>query len=119
MKNLKMNLFSSLSMVMALAACTKELPYQYTLKEDVQEKSAVDTNSEYIYSASMLNASMSSQDALPFSFSDSKRVKLEWTKDALRIIEAERDARFQANKTNNKLVLEIPVEYVDYQFHLQ
>ncbi len=115
MKNLKMNLFSSLSMVMALAACTKELPYQYTLKEDVQEKSAVDTNSEYIYSASMLNASMSSQDALPFSFSDSKRVKLEWTKDALRIIEAERDARFQANKTNNKLVLEIPVEYVDYQ----
>jgi hypothetical protein len=41
-------------------------------------------------------------------------VKFEWGKDSLRIVQIERDARFQGNETNNKLVLDIPVEYVDY-----
>lgn len=99
--------------VLTLSACTKSIPFEEKLKYEVYEKP--DTNGEYLMSASMLNASRSSQDALPFSAGDNKRVKLEWSKESLRIVEMEADSRFSGNGTNNKLVLEIPVEYVDYQ----
>lgn len=94
-------------------SCTKEIPYKYQTKEDVFDKP--DTNAEYIYSSSMQNASMTSSDALPFSSGDNKRVKFRMTKGALQVVEVERDARFQENKANDKLVLEIPVDNIDYQ----
>ena len=101
-----------------LANCTKEIPYQQAApdsKEHVYGVGLFDEKSEYLYSASMQNGSRSSSDALPFSSGDNKRVKLQLTEDSLRIIETERDARYASNTTNNKLILEIPIEHVQFQ----
>lgn len=101
-----------------LASCTKEIPYQALapeVKEDTQSKSLFDEKAEYLYSASQQNASRSAADAFPFASGDNKRVKLKILKDSLRILEVERDQRFSANATNDKLVLEIPIEHVQYQ----
>ncbi len=96
-----------------LSACTKEVPYKYLAKEEVFDKP--DTDAEYLYSSSMQNASMSSSDALPFSSGDNKRVRLKLTKESLQVLESERDARFKDNSTNDKLVLEVPIEHLDFQ----
>ncbi|HEY1078451.1 MAG TPA: zinc-dependent metalloprotease, partial [Bdellovibrio sp.] len=100
-----------------LAACTKEIPYEQLppgQKEHTVSKSLIDTSAEYIYSSSMLNASRSSTDALPFSSGDSKRVKLEIAENSLRVLETERDARYASNAANNKLVLDIPIEHTEF-----
>jgi len=99
-------------------SCTKSIPYKELpaeTKQDVVGKDLLDLNGEYIYSTSMLNASRSSSDALPFATGDNKRVKLQLTETSLKILEMERDQRFADNSTNNKLVLEIPVEHIDFQ----
>lgn len=109
----KMSVLTMIGLSVALSACTKKMPYQTEYKEEVQAK--FDISGEYLYSASMQNASRSSQDALPFSSSENKRVKLNWSENALVIMEMEKDARFRDNTTNNKMVLEIPVEHVAYE----
>ncbi|MBC7465037.1 MAG: zinc-dependent metalloprotease [Bdellovibrio sp.] len=95
---------------LVLSACTKSVPTQQAdpIPDPVTAKSNLE--GERLFSSSMQNASMTSSDALPFSSGDNKRVRLEVTKDSLRVVETERDARYQGNKANDKLVLEIPVE---------
>ena len=105
------------SLAVALSSCTKKIPFEslpVEQKEKDVSKSLLDTNAEYLYSASQQNASRSASDAFPFQSGDNKRVKIELTKDSIRIVELERDERFASNTMNNKLVLEIPVEHVQY-----
>lgn len=101
-----------------MASCTKEIPFKELApeqKEDVQGKANFDENVEYLYSASQQNGSRSAADAFPFSAGDNKRVKLQILKDTLRVVEVERDERYSANSTNDKMVLEVPIEHVQYQ----
>jgi hypothetical protein len=104
-------------LTLGFTACTKKIPFE-ALPEEVIEKdvlkSLLDTQSEYLYSASQQNSSRSAADAFPFLSGENKRVKLQLTQEALRIIEVERDQRFASNTLNNKVVLEIPVEHVQY-----
>ncbi len=115
-KNKSLLLFAAGALI--LASCTKQIPYKALTQEVKQEdvpKDLINEKDEFLMSTAMLNASRSSTDALPFSSGDNKRVKLQITKDSLRIIETERDNRFSANTTNDKLVMEIPAEHVQYQ----
>lgn len=117
-KNKQTSLLMASMCALILASCTKEVPYEALApeqKQDVQGKENFDVKAEYLYSASQQNASRSAADAFPFLAGDNKRVKIEVLKDSLRIIELERDNRFSANATNNKLVLEVPIEHVQYQ----
>ncbi len=103
--------------LLSFSACTKKIPFEGLPAEEKEKdvsKSLLDMKSEYLYSASQQNASRSAADAFPFQSGDNKRVKLELTKESLRIIEVERDQRFASNTMNNKIVLEIPVEHVQY-----
>ncbi len=103
--------------LISVSACTKKIPFEGLPAEEKEKdisKSLLDTKSEYLYSASQQNASRSAADAFPFQSGDNKRVKLEITKESLRIVEVERDQRFASNSMNNKVVLEIPVEHVQY-----
>lgn len=98
--------------------CTKKVPFEalpVEQKEFVVSKGVLDTKAQYLYSASQQNGSRSAADAFPFMSGDNKRVKLQLNKDSLDIIEEEKDSRFRANTTNNKLVISIPVEHVQYQ----
>lgn len=102
---------------LALSSCTKEIPYKLlpsAQKEQDVEKKFFDEQAEFLYSSSQQNSSMSAESGFPFISSENKRVKLQMTKNSLRIVEIERDNRFAANDANNKLVLEIPVEHLQY-----
>lgn len=106
------------SLFLVLTGCTKEVPFKHLPadeKAQVSSKSLIDTKEEYIYSSSQQNSSMSAADAFPFSSGDNKRVKLEFTENSLRVLEMERDQRYAANPNNNKLVIEIPVQHVQYR----
>lgn len=106
---------SSVLGILLLSGCTKEVPYKYEVKEDVMAKAQIDTETEYLMSSSVMNISRSSDDARPFWFGDNKRVKMVWTENSLRLMETERDERFKSNAANDKLVLEIPVEHIQYE----
>lgn len=111
----KQSFLLSLS-VLSLLACTKELPYQEVYKgNELNSKTLVSEQSDYLMSSSMLEASRSSQDALPFSAGDNKRVRMKWEEKALVIYEMDSDSRFQENSTNNKPVMVIPVTYKDFE----
>lgn len=116
MKRTSKLLLSTGLAILALSACTKELPYkeQGNKFEDLT-KASIDTKAEYLYSASSGSITRTSSDAIPYAMDENRRVRLEWTKEALRVLETERDSRFAGNGVNHKLVLEIPVEHVDYQ----
>ncbi len=104
--------------MLGLTNCTKKVDFEAipeTLKTQNVSKGLFDTKAEYLMAASQQESSRSASDALPFSADGNKRVKLEFTKDTLRVIETETDERFASNKTNDKLVLEIPVEHVQYR----
>ena len=102
----------------ALSSCTKKIPFKDAdpdLKEQVYSKSLIDTSDEYIYSASQQNSSMSADAAFPFSAGENKRVNLKITEKSLQIYEKETDQRYASNSANDKLVLSIPIEHVDFQ----
>ena len=114
------SMMASLMGLLIFCGCTKSIPYKETdpnaKGSKVVDASIVnDKSAVLLMSISMQAASRSSKDALPFSTGENKRVKFEMTEDKLRIIEAEQDPRFASNTTNNKLVLEIPIEHVQFQ----
>lgn len=109
--------FLGLAALLTLS-CTKEVKYEalpVEQKKFVVSKKTLNLTSQYLYSSSQQNGSRSAADAFPFLSGDNKRVKLQLTKDSLDIIEEEKDSRFRDNQTNNKLVLSIPIEHVQFQ----
>lgn len=105
--------------LLGLANCTKKVAYEEVAKiqekEKILSKSVIDTKSEFLMAASQQQSSRSAIDAFPFLAGDNKRVKIEIDKDVMRIVETEKDERFKSNETNTKLVLEIPIEHVQYR----
>lgn len=102
----------------ALSSCTKQLPFKNAdpdLKEQVYSKALINTNDEYIYSASQQNSSMSADAAFPYSSGENKRVNLKVTEKSLQIYEKETDQRYASNLANDKLVLSIPIEHVNFK----
>ena len=98
-----------------LAACTKEVPYQYTFQEDkIENKGDIPANTDMILNISTQDVSRHTADGAAFMFGDNRRVRLEWQKESLRIIEKERDQRYN-NEINDKILLEIPVEHVEFE----
>ena len=106
------------SILMVLSSCTKTVPFDALSpdkKTQVVSKSLIDVNADYIYSSSQQTSSMSAPDAFPFSSSDNKRVKLKMTENGLQVLEVERDQRYASNPNNDKLVIEIPVTYTQFE----
>jgi hypothetical protein len=115
MKQLSKILLSTGLAILGLSACTKELPVQEKFRDEARSTDSVDQKSEFLMTSSVGNISRTSSDAIPFSSGESKRVKLVLDKTAFRIVEIERDPRYQGNKTNDKDVLQIPIDHVDYE----
>jgi hypothetical protein len=104
-----------LGSVLAVVACTKKSPYEYELKENVLNKSIIDIEAEYLYVPSLMNSSRTSDAARPYWLGDQKRIKFQFTENNLEVVEIESDPRFKANATNNKLVMQIPVDHIEYR----
>jgi hypothetical protein len=118
MRRTKMNLGIVATGMLVIVSCTKKVDYKYApvaLKEQTVAKSLFDTKAEYLMSTSQQEASRTATDAFPYYTGDNKRVKIEFTKESLRIMETERDLRFASNAENNKLVLEVPISHVQFE----
>lgn len=100
--------------VSLLSACTKETPFQDAPKFNVENKSLIGSD-EYLFTASTGQMSRTSPSSRPFAYAESKRVRLQLTEDYLQVLETEKDSRFKDNQTNEKLVIAIPIQHVDYK----
>lgn len=121
-KSKSKTLASLLIMSTFAISCTKEVPYKNVYKGDgpdkVQEKSIIDTSAEYLYvvSSDLTNHdSTGASNALPYWQGEEKIVKFKFTKDTLQVLQTNEEQRLRDNKTNEKIILEIPVSHVDYQ----
>jgi hypothetical protein len=115
MSFLRIGGMAGLMAALGMAGCTQERPYEEVYKEEVLSRALVDTTADYIYVPSDLAIGRSVGATRPNWQGSEKLVRLAWEKDALRVIEQERDPRFAGNPTNGKPVLSIPVSYVDYR----
>ena len=105
-----------LSLAFILNACTKSLPYETITKENTYSKATIDTNSEYLYIPSTGAISKNNTGPnVPYYLMGQKIVKLKFTEKTLRAYEVPLDPTLKQNEKNNKLVLEIPVEHLDYR----
>ncbi|MBL7670929.1 MAG: zinc-dependent metalloprotease [Bdellovibrionaceae bacterium] len=102
-------------LVIILVGCTKTIPPKEVTKLETTDKNSVSIGVDYILAASQGQGSRTSPDSFPYFFGENKRVQLRFTKEALIIEEKEKDARFVGNSTNDKTVLQIPVEHLDYR----
>ncbi len=117
-KKLGRNLILCGALLMALASCTKEIPFEATnpdKKAQNYSKTLINEDDEYLFSSSQQSSSMSSVDAFPYFAGENKRVKVKITEKTLQIIETERDGRYASNPHNDKLVMEIPIEHTQYE----
>lgn len=105
--------------VSLLTACTKERPYQEVGKPDLgikqEKKSVIDTQADYLYVPSTVESSRRSRSSRPHWMGEAKRVRFVFTEKALKVIEPEADGRFNANPVNNRAVLSLPIEHLDYR----
>lgn len=105
-----------LTLAIALAACTKEVPYKEAPKDEkTTPKTAISTNAEFVYVVTNGESSRTSPGARPFWMGDSKLVKFQFTENSLQVLQLEPTNLFRLNPTNSKLLLEIPVSHVDYE----
>ncbi len=106
--------FSALALT--LSGCAKKREMEMIFKERVQEKSAaVDLNAEYIYVPSMIEAPRTSNATRPGAQGTERLVKFKFTENALVAEALEVDPRFRENPSNQKPVVTIPVDHVDYR----
>ncbi|MFN3454861.1 MAG: hypothetical protein ACK41T_07855, partial [Pseudobdellovibrio sp.] len=101
--------------VMVAVGCTKKVDYDYENKERVHTKSEISTSEEYLYVPTTGNSTRTAESARPYWQGDEKLVKFQFTEKALQVVEVDRETRFADNQTNSKLVLEIPVEHIQYK----
>jgi hypothetical protein len=102
--------------LLAMSGCTKEVPFKEVPKdEQLTNKNVIDTESKFLYMASNGESSRSSPVSRPYWMGQEKLVKFQFTESSLQVVELERESRFKDNKTNNKLVLEIPISHLAFQ----
>ncbi len=102
-----------------MISCTKEVPYKQVYKENVEAKSTLSPDDEYLFVAS---SDLSNNDdaglssALPFWQGTEKVVKFRFTENTLQVVESGDDARIAKDNTlNNRVLLEIPIKHVQYR----
>ena len=132
--------FLFLFVFLLCAACAKKLPYQQVLKDDdtlskkqfllgskPQNTSSLKnafgnqiattqlSQHEWLYVPSTVKAARRNTSFLPFMLGHEKVVRFQFTRNYLQVLEVESDPRFTDNLTNQRPVLSIPVEHIEYQ----
>lgn len=125
---------------LGLFACAEKLPYKEVLKDDdtLSQKVAllgaspqsvspfqnakgtpITTSQlsqhEWLYVPSTVKAARGNTSFLPYMLGREKVVRFRFTREHLQVLEVEEDPRFTHNTTNQKPVLSLPVEHIEYQ----
>lgn len=102
-----------------LISCTKKVDYLEVPKpKQVHNKSEIDTSAEYLYVASSDSASrddLGAASALPFWQGQEKVIKFRFTEKSLQALEVEEESRLKDNSLNSKILLEIPIDNIEYR----
>lgn len=114
MKRLKKGIIL-LTAVLTLFGCGEEREHKALDKIDVMSKSLVDTNKEYLYVASTGQVSRTTSLGRPYFQGQETIVKLDFTKEHLIAYEVDKEAQFDGNATNKKIIFKIPITHVEYR----
>lgn len=105
---------------LVFTGCTKKTPYEALKEKEEDTQKAIlvpmdkGVSEEFLYTASTANSSRSSDVARPYWQGEEKIVKFKFSEKSLDVVEVDREDRFQQNATNNKPILSIPVEHIEY-----
>src|SRR5262249_36574699 len=78
-------------------------------------KAAIDTDADYLYVASTVESDRKATSSRPHWEGDAKRVRFVFTEKDLKVVEPEKDGRFSGNPINNRAVLSMPIDHIDYK----
>jgi hypothetical protein len=71
---------AKLAVLLAFAAgCSKELAFDSVYKEQIQSKSIIDTNADYLYVPSAVEGDRNAPGGRPFWVGEQKMVRFRWT----------------------------------------
>lgn len=134
---MKLATTNSLVIVLLLIGCAKEQPYDSLEVPDKQifpkdiisegvdgpgsggqakmEQMKRASDSEFLFLASTLGAPRSIPSQFPNFQGDPKIVKFRFERDGLKVYQVEEDERFEHNSLNERPVLTIPVEHMDFK----
>ncbi len=117
MQSIKMAIGLVISAALLLTGCTEDRQEQKILKPQdvVFSKSNIDTQANYLYAPLGQESSRTSLYGRSFEVGQSKVVKLQINEFSLDVLSIEKDDRFSDNPNNQKLLISIPIEHVDYR----
>jgi len=106
-----------LSISLFFMGCTEDRILRQALKpsDQVIPKSMVDQKALFLYAPTNLETSRTSKFGQAYQLGTSEVVKFEINEFSLDVVAVERDPRFADNDANNKVILSIPIEHVDYR----
>lgn len=116
---MKKTILGVLSLLL-VSGCTKEKPYVQVPKGKegfVQASKDIlgDPKTEWLYAASTVESDRKASSSRPHWMGDAKRVRFVFGEKDLKVIEPEVDGRFSDNPVNQKLVLAMPIDHIDYR----
>ncbi|WP_413575529.1 zinc-dependent metalloprotease [Bdellovibrio sp. HCB290] len=102
-----------------MISCTKAVPYKEVFKENVETKSTLSPDDEYLFVASSditNNDDTGIASANPFWQGQEKIVKFRFTENTLQVMQVNDEARLAKDNTlNDKILMEIPIRNVEYR----
>ncbi len=103
------------TVAMSLFGCGEDREHKPLPKLEVLSKAEISENKEYLYVASTGEVSRTTSLGRPYFQGQEQIVKLEFTEHELIAYAIDKEERFQGNKTNKKIVFQIPIEHIDYR----
>lgn len=97
-------------------SCTQEREYDHVYKgPKVKNKSMISENEDYLLVISSDKTPRNAPRVRPFWMGGKKRVRLKITESNISVYELEKNDKFTENSLNNRPVLTIPIQHVDYR----
>lgn len=114
MRNLKIVMAVMLAVVFG---CTEDRVLRTALKPEDQviAKKLIDEEALFLYTPTNLETSRTARYGQAYQLGQAEVVKFQINEFTLDVVAVERDSRFADNVTNNKLIMSIPIQHVDYR----
>ncbi|MCB0415006.1 MAG: zinc-dependent metalloprotease [Bdellovibrionales bacterium] len=98
--------------LLAAIACTKERPLKKVTLFDVQTKSGITQGVNHLMLVSNSGLDMEAP-AIAYETSQAELVQFVYRENSLDVIKTPADGKFNGNESNSKLMVSIPVTYID------
>jgi len=99
------------------SGCTEDRQLETLLKpeDQIMAKQDIDTEAHYLYVPLGKESSRTTLYGRAYEVGQAKVVKMRVTEFSLDVVSIEKETRFEDNLNNEKLLISIPIEHVDYR----